>query len=924
MRFVRRIILTLIFLFSFGGYIFSQEFTPNFDWMTISAMTDSYGAAILAENGYRESLEDILSQYTKSAASSSVIFATRFAERKALTNMRLWDSQTENYYYKRIYSLVRDCILPKTISTAMMCLRDPHKALYWGSFLYETCTDTKNLCLEFESIVTNSRLSFKDLVFLEINKDLLPFVDLASLGNGSIEDGIDVLMERLGDLSIEDVKMNFTSLKDLASAGVNGLTSEITSRFDGITSGLSTGISDLKERMSLVLNGDNESLAALDALRQELRLRDAQIKDLKLRLPGLYGKEAFTLENRIAQLMQEYESIRSNAEDIYARTQEDIAAVGGMVNSVREAGDMIAGIVSSMTVEDALKILFRIAAYDIGQWVSNYVQDNVGQYYTQVWKIQREERGSKTILSWHPSGNPSSYDAVCPDWAYQQIDPGAVSGFDIPKLEEESFRIAKTASGLDNMNIGNYVDDRGIEHSVRINKSYTSRVQTKYITGVGSSVRMFYGCSIDVTDSYYFKELKYQEVFDSYEGREEDMERKMQKILEECNRNDSGYVYSIVKEERHFYPESDERKLETTDVAVISSTCAERMDLDEGYEIYPCPEEEDELIPHSKECSMRDDEDWYTAGKELLEYGDVLASQLEEKKSEAESLNEEINALVYNLSTAGTQELAESLRRLIEQKRSDLNVLTRFIDGLQSRLDSIPIYYAQVIAEEDHPETHRIPYIMSNLEMEYNLTWTGEGHWDGYTYSRNAALVGDRSDVIFSCELSIARPKQYLFGFIPIHEARIGQSWELYVNDNSTGIVKEIDLKDIPTDKRKEIVDEAVREAQHTYPECGISVDYIKSDSTDIDDTEDTYHLLYASERLEAARAIETRLINIYGDLVNLERMMSVKMSVLDMLEQELAGMIDTDRRGGIAGEALERWKTAAGTTGVSVHEPVN
>ena len=73
--------------------------------------------------------------------------------------------------------------MPKIWTVAGMMLKSPQNALYWGSYLYKVCEETKTLCYQFESIVTNSTLSFKDIAFLEINQELAAILKLSELGN---------------------------------------------------------------------------------------------------------------------------------------------------------------------------------------------------------------------------------------------------------------------------------------------------------------------------------------------------------------------------------------------------------------------------------------------------------------------------------------------------------------------------------------------------------------------------------------------------------------------------------------------------------------------------------------------------------------------------------------------------------------------
>lgn len=66
----------------------------------------------------------------------------------------------------------------------------------------KTTEDVKSLCQQFESVVTNSTLSFKDIAFLQIAEELKAVFNITQLG------GIDWknLFEHLGD----DIENSFT------------------------------------------------------------------------------------------------------------------------------------------------------------------------------------------------------------------------------------------------------------------------------------------------------------------------------------------------------------------------------------------------------------------------------------------------------------------------------------------------------------------------------------------------------------------------------------------------------------------------------------------------------------------------------------------------------------------------------------------
>ena len=127
-----------------------------------------------AEGYYREQVDDVLKHYTAAEVATAGIFAAKFLEHKALSDLGIWNSRTENYYYRRIYRMVAEKIMPKIWVVAKQMLHSPQTAIYWGSYLMKVCDDTKSLCMQFESVVTNSTLTFSDIAFLEINPEIAP------------------------------------------------------------------------------------------------------------------------------------------------------------------------------------------------------------------------------------------------------------------------------------------------------------------------------------------------------------------------------------------------------------------------------------------------------------------------------------------------------------------------------------------------------------------------------------------------------------------------------------------------------------------------------------------------------------------------------------------------------------------------------
>ena len=303
--------------------VHAQYYSVNIDARTVAAMAAAFGTETVAESYYREQVDDILKHYTAAEVAAAGIFSSKFLERKALSELGIWSSSTENYYYRRIYNMVARKIIPKTWVVAKMMLRSPQTALYWGSYLMKVCDDTKSLCMQFESIVTNSTLTFSDVAFLEIKEEIAPLLKLSELGNIDWQRMLDDLARIPDNFTKENLQ---NDLDNLYNMGV----------------GLATaGIGNIG-----------------DALLQTSSFHDL-----------LNGKA-----EEIFHLYDHYSHLYEAAEQDAGRLLLDM--VGGPEN--------VAG-------------LFDFSNYDLTSWITDYMDESAGNYYTQRWYIARREQGSVSL-----------------------------------------------------------------------------------------------------------------------------------------------------------------------------------------------------------------------------------------------------------------------------------------------------------------------------------------------------------------------------------------------------------------------------------------------------------------------------------------------------------------------------------------------
>ncbi len=204
---------------------------------------------------------------------------------------------------------------------------------------------------------------------------------------------------------------------------------------------------------------------------------------------------------------------------------------------------------------------------------------------------------------------------------------------------------------------------------------------------------------------------------------------------------------------------------------------------------------------------------------------------------------------------------------------------------------------------------YRIPAIMADLRTSFNLTWQGSGSWSGYTYTRKATMPNIDGVITFKATLSIARKPKYFLG-IKIHRAILQISWELTTMYSNTQVIDVLNLDPNKSEKEKaDEVNKRISEIAREYPDCQITTEYAKSTPTEDTTTDDTYHLLWSSDRLEIAREVDSRITKIYSDLVILEKFMHYKHNIIDMLLNAVPIDYEQGRHRTLLDEAFHRWR---------------
>ena len=827
---MKRLSFVLIVLaLTFVQRIHAQYYSVNYDARTVAAMAAAFGTETLAESYYREQVDDILKHYTAAEVAAAGIFASKFLEHKALSDLGIWSSSTENYYYRRIYHMVAEKIMPKIWVVAKLMLRSPQTAIHWGSYLVKVCDDTKNLCMQFESIVTNSSLSFKDIAFLEINREVAALLNLSELGG--------IRWEQLMD-NLARVPENFT-----------------------------------KEHLA----GDLDKLYEMG-----VGLATSGVENLG---DALLQTSAF--HNLIGGKISEIGNLYDHYGDLFEQAEN---GVGNLLLDMVGGADNVAG-------------LFDFGNYDLTSWMTDYLDEGMGNYYTQQWYIARREQGSVALCDYYP---PTDDNSILNGSAWTRFQTGDANFYPNASQREQALANSERHAGwsrsrvqqLNGSNDGNTYSISYWMHSYIIKKG---KKQTKKA----------YAYEIHVTQSWNRETVVYEEVFDSYSMDLNTFKAQLNARLSEFNDNEEGYVYYIASDGRNYYQATDAGKLQGCESVTISVTCSDGATLGQGSTQYKCRKCGSSLNTHSKECVMQttvtENELDFSELDALIQEADSRVSALESQVATLERENED---LLKKIAGASVEDAAR-YRQQYNANRKRIEELESELAAWRKKQQDYKAAREEAAGDNSVPtdDYYRLPAIMQDCRAAYSLTWKDGGSWNGYTFVRKATMPNINGEITFSATLSIARKPKYFLG-IKIHRAIIQISWELTSSYTDTHVADVLTLDASLSDEEKtRMVNERISEIAREHPDCKITTEYARNEPMEEEPAGDVYHLLWSSDRLEIAREVDSRITKIYADLVSLEKMMHYKRSIIDVLKDVLPEL-DTDegRRLTLVEECHDRW----------------
>ena len=546
----------------------SVYYSVNYDEETVAAMTAAYLAAYGVEDMYHKDATDISKHFLGAEAAMATVWVTKYSDRRAMTNLSYWDSD-ENYYYKRIYKLVFNQILPKTIVVTKECMKDPSTALYWGSYIAKVCADTKSLCQQFETVVTNGRLSFKDIPFLELTAAFKKIVDMAKIGSVDWNQQLKNLTERAKASVSEEAMENFYDQMidygvQLAAAGVNDLMGGFPSRFFGTETPSVSFTSVFNEVKNTVTGG------AFDII-------DSSVMDVVNSAAG-------------RQLFEDGDFTR-----ILTSGEYNIA--GWISNYVKPHQNQY------------YTLKAKIVAVDSGsETVASYTppMDIANVAYGSHWL--RKETVIRDGTGWLLPSEPTASE-----WKAAKANSLQKAGFSQSDIEQ-----------LNNNNTGSRYE---VNYTADYLKQYCWNSYINYMFGWLAGIHQInnygrdtgfgyaFAYSVQVTRSWNNNVVVYEDVFDSFKMDIATFQNRMNTLCEQYNADAQdgdatsnpyyGLKFRVEYEQPVYYSIEDKEKLKDAVHCRLMLECHDVTDLAQGDIQYKCNDDcEDPGDSHMKICSM--------------------------------------------------------------------------------------------------------------------------------------------------------------------------------------------------------------------------------------------------------------------------------------------------------------------------------
>ncbi|MDD6552147.1 MAG: hypothetical protein PUF37_00970 [Prevotellaceae bacterium] len=918
----------------------------NIDKSTIATMKGIYSAELAEEAKNQKELNNVYGDYEKIGVSVAGIFVSKWFDRKALTNVRLFTVE-EKMVYQRILYLLQQ-IMVRIPTVGVHFLRKPEKCLYWGPYLLSTTQSVENLAKQFQVLVTNNELTFDQIEFLVVNRDLVNLFEFAK--NHQDKDYWKNLWKKIAN--IDDVKddLGRTVKDDIKSIGGTLAQAGI----ETIEGNMRYGVDIAKQTSDTwkdVTNGGDWS-----AIGSAMTSGNILTSGYWTRLFG--AAKAF--HSKAKEVYDLYNTFKGE----YDRFKD-----------AKNIKDILLQVVDPEGTGNPMKMvykLFQIDRYSTTEFMKDYLNEVEDQYYRQRWYIERVDDGKKVLYSdevpdfakkYGSEYNWSQHDDVLHYTSWGDIfgDLGPrkhqdlskhyiLTSSDIQKLKD----LADNRSGWNSSKISQY-ESQNAGHNVTV--EYSLSHQHSYIKYNTVNRFCFYGYGVTVTDTWSIHNLIEDQIFDSktmdYDAFVSQMEAKLEEYQgqamdqweSDTHKNNGIPPYPEPKfrlshDDKIPYSETDAAKIKGSSLVTYKASCSDGNELVSGsfsWKVNPHTEDK-HITAAAKDYAMQgqntfEDDPLSQLNKKLESLNSEIAS-LEKKIS---ALTDKINKLISDISTATLQGKDASVKSLKEQKEQ--------LEAEKASLENQKAYDEQMTdsvqsgiteCQEgilDDGDGNRIPSNLKYISGILNITWQ-PGVWvDGhnqYIYTCIGYCEMVKSDVTYTAVLTESRHAKKILG-IRVHRPILNVDFSVTSGGTSDNIIKTMQLDTAMSDEAKAAkANEELHKLMDDYPNCKITMEMSNISASDSTRSNDPFHLLWADDRLAVAYKVEAELANINSQLYLIDYTMSLNESLTEYLKYRALDLVSRTGRSYIAQMALGRWQASADSAaidqkyGTSVSERIN
>ena len=855
---MRRFIAIILLILPVTSMSAQSYHAINIDAKTVAAMTAAYAIEEETERKTASDVDSILGHYTKASLSTAGIYLSKLKDRNAMREVGVFGSD-ENYYYQRILYLVKDGIMPKLIVVAAKMVKQPDNALYWGPYLFKTTKNVEQLCKQFELVVTNGKLSFKDVTFLVINEKLQKVFDLAQLGNVNWKE----LLEKVGDFNIkaakEDIKNDIGKLGGVLATAGKGVVDSNMRDFSAIGRIFKSKPSEIyqlyqtfRSKYESIRNAGNVKAILMgvigsnsaDAVSRLFQVDNYSItgyvSNYIKELQGQYYKQRWYIysDDSGSKVLCDYKpKAEANYDDQW----------NGWLHFVSPRDNEYCHVLTSSEMASAKTESERLAGWNQAK-VDKYNKEHPGHHATITYVLQHENRRESYKHGW----GARHYKRHC-FYAY-------------------SIKI------VDSWSIKHEVHEENFDSESMDEETFKKRMESQ---------------------------LKY---WNSLESDKPASQR---------------VTYKLGNDARKYYTIADENKMKGCNSVVFLAKCDDGATLAEGSFNWKENGNQGKHLedPKSKNFALDKTQVSTNGANELQQKKKSCQDEIKSLENQIRSMDKQMSSLISQMNQAKMahdNNKVAALRAQYDTVSNNQAALKRQLSQVQSNLaqidNAIAEYYKDL--NEDNGSPYRINSNMRELASLFQLSWQDAGEWvngDGqYIFVRHAYCAQVKSQVTYTAVLKLqSKPKHFLG--IRIHRAILSVDYKLSAAYSAENVIETMNLDMSLSEKERAAkVNERQKQLMEDMPDCSITVRYNYAKNMPNEEGPDAIHLLWASDRLDVARGVEYQLSVIYSQLVLLEKVMNDRQTIKDFLTNQLLNPITRKSRGTIAEYALGRWTDAS------------